>query len=396
MKLSIVAIALTFVAVVVGPNVVHADRMIRILFNNGLDDASSGSCNTADNLKIDTIVTLSGYNITYGKRNLLRSDKKNDLPDDHERELQLWPPKCKNNCAGWATRTCRATDCVGYRRQLGKAATPTNQRGLDSGKSFSCDTQKNYLDTELNKLVTNNLVSASCATWLTKPRNITCYDDVVYGVVEYFKLWKTDTNPKTLVNANYMGQDICRSTELNFEVITNECVDFLLTSLKGPNNYYKEMGEDIVPYMLFGVGNNLPHVGQYNLTALPDGIVEKAKHLTVNVVTGPVEIIKLRDTVAKTIMNHNFTGGNICRSKEFAFEIVVSSCAVSHRSTLTGPGGYSRSITEGGRPFTIFGEGDGVFYGKRLSTVGLYTLTIYPDEVITNHVKTIQFNITNC
>jgi hypothetical protein len=153
---------------------------------------------------------------------------------------------------------------------------------------------------------------------------------------------------------------------------------------------------DIVPYMLFGDGYKLPHLGQYNLTALPDGLVEKAKHLTLNVVTGPVESIKLRDMVAKTIMNHNFTGGNICRSKQFAFEIVVNSCADSHRATLTGPGGYSRSITEEGRPFTIFGEGNGVFYGKRLSTVGLYTLTVYPDQEVSEMVKTIQFNVTNC
>jgi hypothetical protein len=84
MKLSMVAIALTFVAVVVvGPVVVHADRMVRYLFNKGVDDASAGSCNAVDYGKIDTIFTNSAKPSTYGKRNLLRSESTTDL---HENE----------------------------------------------------------------------------------------------------------------------------------------------------------------------------------------------------------------------------------------------------------------------------------------------------------------------
>jgi hypothetical protein len=289
MKLSMVAIALTFVAVVVvGPVVVHADRMVRYLFNNGVDDASAGSCNAVDYGKIDTIFTNSAKPATYGKRNLLRSESTTDLHENEERELQLWHPACKNNCAGWAPTTCRATGCVGYRRQLSKATTATKQRDLQ----VACSTQVNYLNTEFNKLVTNNLVTPSCKTFLSKPRHVECYDDVKYGVVEKFVLWKT-TAPQTVLNSDYTGQNICRSTEITFEAITNDCVDFLLTSIRGPNGYYRESGEYERPFSVFGdkfgVGGNfngvtLPYLGQYTLTALPDGLTEKAKVMTFNII----------------------------------------------------------------------------------------------------------------
>jgi hypothetical protein len=403
MKLSMVTIALTFFAFVFGPVVVHADRMVRFLFNNGVEDASLVGCNADDDVKIDMIFNQSGYDATYVNRNLLRSENKNDLHENHERELQLWHPKCKKECAGWAPRTCRATDCVGYRRQLGKATTAINQRGLQSGKSFSCTTQVNYLHTELNNLVTNNLVSTDCKTLLNKPRNVTCFDDVIYGVVEYFKLWITDTIPQT-VNSNGTDLNVCRSAKFTFEVITNDCVDYVLTSLTGPTNgYYKNSAAFTRPFSIFGdnfntngslIGFKVPYLGQYTITSIPDSIDEKVKVMTFNVVTGPVESIKLWDTAAKTILNSNFTGGNICRNKGFAFEIVVSSCADSLKSTLTGPG-YSKTRWEEVRPF--FGVTKGtVFNGIKLSTVGEYTLTIYPDQEVSNMVKTMKFKIVNC
>jgi hypothetical protein len=403
MKLSLGAIVLTFVVAVLSPTNVCADRMVRVLFNNGFNESDSGSCNTTDDILINTIFTLSGYNATYGRRNLRSMNDHHD--EQQERELQLWPPKCKANCAGWAPTKCRATDCVGYRRQLGAAKSPTNQRELSSGKAFSCTTQVNYLHAELNKLVTNNLVSSSCQTLLSKPRNVTCYDDVIYGVVEYFKLWTTDTAPPTVVNSDYVGQDICKSARVNFEAIANACVDFMLVSVKGPKNYYAERGEYTLPFTVYGDnitvggtlwGVKLPSLGRYELMALPDGLVEKAKNMTFNIVTGPVESIKLWDTAAKTIMNSSFTGGNICRNQEFNFEIVVSPCADSLKAVVTGPSGYLFNRTEYTRPFTAFGDLNGVIFGRKLSTVGEYTLTVYPDQVITDKVAIIKFNITNC
>jgi hypothetical protein len=121
---------------------------------------------------------------------------------------------------------------------------------------------------------------------------VECYDDVKYGVVEKFVLWKT-TTPQTVLNSDYTGQNICRSTEITFEAITNDCVDFLLTSIRGPNNFYRESGEYERPFSVFGDsfgrggnfnGVTLPYLGQYTLTALPDGLTEKAKVMTFNII----------------------------------------------------------------------------------------------------------------
>jgi hypothetical protein len=404
MKYCISAVVFFWLALYAPTTVVTADRMVRVLFNNGIDDGDI--CTVTDNLKIDAIIASSSVSATYNKRNLRSATSYTDhhnpgIVHEHRRELLYYPRYCKKSCAGYVATTCRATNCGGYRRR--RALNETN-RTLQSNGPFNCSRQVKYIETELNKLVENNLTSSSCTKLLAKPRNVTCYDDVIYGVVEYFKLWKTNTVPQTVVDSYYTGQSICRSAEFTFEAITNDCVDFLLTSIKGPNSYYRESGEYTRPFSVFGDsfitggsfnGLKVPYLGRYNLTSLPDGLVEKAKVMTFNVVTGPVESLKLWDTVAKTIMNPNFTGGNICRRKEFAFEIVVNSCADSHRSTLTGPG-YSKSMKEERRPFSIFGEAKGVFNGVTLSTVGEYTLTVYPDQEVSNMVKTIQFNITNC
>ena len=47
---------------------VSADRMVRVLFNGGMDTPES--CSSDDFLKIEYVMYVSGLNTTYNRRNL--------------------------------------------------------------------------------------------------------------------------------------------------------------------------------------------------------------------------------------------------------------------------------------------------------------------------------------
>ena len=380
---------------------VHADRMVRVLFNNGVMDPTSGSCSAADDSLIDAVLTKSSNNSTYTTRKL-RSSSIDDASEVANSHRALWPLYCKKNCAGFTAGTCRATNCVGYRRRQ-LSAHPSREL---AAVSFTCTQQVNYLNQEFTKLVTGNQVSGTCKTLLSKPRNITCYDDVIYGVVEYFKLWNISSTPQTVINSNYLGQDICKSTKLNFEAIANDCVDFMLSSVRGPNNYLAETGEYERPFSVYSdtyaqnglfYGHKLPYLGQYELTALPDGLIEKKKVIKFNVITGAVLAVKLWDTANKVVLNANFTGGNVCNNKFITFEAVLSNCADTVKlSLVSSTAGYTWHKSETATPFTLFSDFNGVYEGRKLTTNGAYTLTIMPDQETSDKVKTINFNVVSC
>jgi hypothetical protein len=397
MKLS--AIVATFILLFHEPATVQADRLVRFLFDDGKDDPNSGNCNAWDNILIDGIITLSGYNFTYARQ--LRSIS------SATRGLQYYPPKCKKNCAGFADGKCKATDCVGYRRVL--AETNNDPRELGSGKSFSCDTQVEYINTELDKLVNNSLVSSSCKKLLSAHRTWDCYDDVIFGVVERMVLWQVSPT-RTIAYSNYSGQSICKNTRVDFEPITNTCVDLLFSTVTGPNNFYKDSNRDdndddkpVATQTVFGSGDGeyesgvvFPFLGAYTIKSVPDGFPEKALTIQFNVVTGPVEAVRLWNTTTKTVIDPNFTGGTLCRNRSFNLEVVLGSCATKFRATLTGPSGYSRSTTDSSRPFSMFGDSYGIFNGRSLWTAGVYNFTIYPDQIMSSEAKSILFNVTNC
>jgi hypothetical protein len=142
---------------------VSADRMIRILFNNGNVLPSNQTCNTADNVKLDQIINsaAAGRNLRTGA-------------DAHR---QLWPAYCERQCAGFVKNTCRASGCKGYRRGLGNFFAEDRDLQLN----MSCDDQIQDISTKLNKLVSNKEVSFNCRALLSAPRNVSCHDDVTYG-----------------------------------------------------------------------------------------------------------------------------------------------------------------------------------------------------------------------
>ena len=383
-----------FTAAIVFFHAVSADRTVVVLYNNGVTTSTSGSCNDADLAKTQAVLEASGLNSTYGKRQL--RTVMNDIDDMTESMLSttgesqraLWPRNCKNDCAGIATGKCQEVGCKGYRRrQLGE----NDDRALLSGAAFTCTQQVDYINAELNKLVTQNLVQADCKTLLSKPRNITCFDDVIYGVVEYFKLWDSASYPYKAIYEYFTGQDVCINKQIAIEAMTNECVDSLRATLRGPNGFYSDVYEWEIPYTAFK--STLPYVGQYELTVLPDDILSKKKILKFNGVSGEtVTAIRLRDVMAQTFLNANFTGGNVCNNKKVNFEAVT--CATSARFALTNTNGYSHSNTESTAPFTVFpGDLYGTDNGQTLQN-GFYTLNIYPNNGST--VKKIQFNVVNC
>jgi hypothetical protein len=398
MKLSATFTALALLHVV--PAMVQADRLVRVLLNDGKIDTDSGSCNDiSDDDLINRIIFASGLNSTY-TRNLRSSSYA-------ERDLQYYPPKCKRVCEGFATGTCRATDCVGYRRNL--AETSDVSRDLSSGKSFSCDTQINYINTELTKLADNNLVTPICKKLLSKNRKWDCYDDVIYGVVERMTLWNVKPT-RTVANSRYTGENICKNTRVDFEPITNSCVNFLFTTVTGPNNFYRDSNRDDhdddesgPTQTVFGADDEddqtgivFPFLGAYTIKSVPDRLPYKSLTIQFNVVTGSVDAVRLWNTTTNTIIDSKFKGGIICSNRNFNLEVVLGSCATSFRATLTGPSGYSRTTTDSGRPFSLFGDNSGVFSGRTLSTLGAYNFTIFPDQIMSSEAKSILFNVANC
>jgi hypothetical protein len=390
MKLSTTFATLALLHVV--PAMVQADRLVRVLLNDGKNDTGSGSCNDInDDDLINRIIFASGLNSTY-TRNLRSSSYV-------ERYMQYYPPKCKRVCEGFATGSCRATDCVGYRRNL--AETSDVSRDLVSGKSFSCDAQIYYIDTELDNLADNNLVTPICKKLLSKHRKWDCYDDVIYGVVERMVLWQVSPT-QTVLDSQYSGQNICINNRFDFEPVTNSCVDVLVSTVTGPNDFYKNStisnsnGVSVIK-TVFGSESGVlfPTVGAYTIETVPDGFQNKALTIPFSVVSGEVEVVRLWNITTKTIIDSNFTGGFICRSKKFNLEVVVGGCATKFRATLTGPG-YSKSTTSSNRPFSMFGGSTGNFKEGSLSTAGLYNFTIYPDQIVSPDVKSILFQVVTC
>jgi hypothetical protein len=394
MKFSTIVTALAMVLHV--PVTVNADRLVRFLFNDGKNDTDSGSCNMMDDILVDGIITLSGYNFTYARK--LRSSSY------ATRNLQYYPPKCRRVCEGFADGTCRATDCVGYRRNL--AETSDVSRDLSSGKSFSCDTQVNFINTELDKLVNNSLVSVSCQTLLSKKRRWDCYDDVIYGVVERMVLWQVNTS-RTIANSNFSGQSICSNTRVDFEPITNTCVDVLFSTVTGPNGFYKNSTRSdfhVTPITksIFGSENPqesgivFPFPGEYTVRSVPDGLQYKAMTIPFTVMTSSVQEIRLWNTNANTIIASNFSSVALCRGRNFNLEFLLSDCSNSVMAILVGPTGRVRQFTDTARPFSLFGEADGKLIGKALFTNGVHNLTIYPDQIMSDQGKSILLHVSTC
>ena len=226
---------------------------MRILLNNGQNLPTNQTCNSADNVKIDQIL-----NATTLRRNL-RNENRN-------KDRKLWPAYCKNNCAGFAQNTCRATGCKGYRRDL--------EEDRDLQSTMNCTAQIKDINTKLTQLVTNRQVTSNCRALLNAPRNISCYDDVIYGQVEYMKVW--DTRGVVVLDGT-PGMTFCRGPLFNVEVVVNNCVDRLDTVVTGPSGFNIATTTYNFPYLGTIDGNVFYQTGKYTVITTPDGFPHKAK-----------------------------------------------------------------------------------------------------------------------
>ena len=136
-------------------------------------------------------------------------------------------------------------------------------------------------------------VTESCQRFLNPMyRTVTCFDNVIYGVVENVRLWNMSaslTKP-VLISDNLTDKfSICKSFIFNIEAMVNNCVDFVNFKVEGPN-FSRDHTEDDVPYSLFGdsdtnvmYGKKVYYSGLYNLTVIPDGIISKMRTIQLNV-----------------------------------------------------------------------------------------------------------------
>jgi hypothetical protein len=284
------------VSIMVGA--VNADQMVRVIFNNGVTPTEATFCDVSDSLKIDfafrpivRVRYLRETTETMVDTNVESTDI--EIVDTHV-DRELWPAYCKNNCAGYAPGTCRATGCVGYRR-----------RDRRQAQTLSCSDHSLQINALLDDVMTK--VSSTCAVFLNPVnRKTECYDDVIYGVVENFVLWKSPTfNTVSLTQALTQavtfvkdlvslgpvvdGFTICHYDRINIEAVVNSCVKTVTSTLTGPNGFTATRTDNQLPYTIFGedslipTGRNLPVAGTYTFTAVPDNFDYKKMSITFRV-----------------------------------------------------------------------------------------------------------------
>jgi hypothetical protein len=230
------------------------------------------TCNSlTDSLILDVL-----FNTT-ARRNLrVHSRSNEELIGEIDTDRELYPIYCRDYCRGYAKGTCRATNCLGFRREL---TSP-----ISNPYNVTCPTRISSMNATLNTLVATGAVSSSCRRLLKKPRIFECYDDVVYGEIESIQVY--DKN-NTLINKQNSVLNICRSATFRVEVRVNECVEKLLTNITGPSGklYSLPSGSKFPFYFIWYIFPGFPlfHLGSYKFQYIPDDIVNKSKSLLLDV-----------------------------------------------------------------------------------------------------------------
>lgn len=275
--------------------VVKAETMLRMILNNGIADPSL-SCSAADNVLLSQVFDrpLNRRKLRSGKT----LDQAVDLPINYiqdveqafhineDRELYTFGSAayCKDECRLVASGYCWKSGCTWYnkRRQMQNYG-----KGFLSN-STSCRTTADSISSDLAYLVNQSMVSSSCMALLKAPRTIECFEDVMYGIVEAFKVVDatTDTLMIPFLDAR---QTICNINSFNFQVSVNPCVNSVnITFYNRKANYYRSVIRDTTvtgKYTLFGMvgtsrenfnGEAIP-LGNYTIEATPDGNTNKTR-----------------------------------------------------------------------------------------------------------------------
>jgi hypothetical protein len=289
--------------------VIVKERMVRFLFNNGNTPSSSQTCTSQDNAKIDEIFKYrysrrylrsaeNMVNETAARNYYLTNETTFTNPPDFlvngtvSRELQTYPRYCQNNCAGYKAGCCRATNCIGYRRELKNEKFEHRDRDLQVA---DCSTVLTAIQNKLNNLVWNNQVSSSCKNYINAPIIKTCTDDVVYGVLEGVKVWEVSNPSSPTLLGSFDANSIplskngmpasrisfCRSKKITIEAVMNPCV--LITSfwMYYQSDWYSppvhvNNEQKSLPFSLYGNSNGQMNgkqwlkAGWYSLDIKPD------------------------------------------------------------------------------------------------------------------------------
>jgi hypothetical protein len=197
-----------------------AENQVRILLNNGAAAASDMSCSSADMILVLKSLLFTRRNLRQGK-NKVDEPQSNDVDASYDsgRKLSVvfYPASCKTTCQGFATGTCVAPACKGYRREMkglendrelqvsssssssssssgsgvkstsfaaSSSSTNSNGTSTSSGISMStstnvdsstwCNTAASNVNMFLDLLLSGGMVSSSCAKLLRAPRSVNC------------------------------------------------------------------------------------------------------------------------------------------------------------------------------------------------------------------------------
>jgi hypothetical protein len=109
-----------------------------------------------------------------------------------------------------------------------------------------------------------------------------------------------------------------------------------------------------------------------------------------------VRLWNLTNSTSPALLTNTMTNSvSICTSMVFTIEANANTCVDYIQFQLMGPGGSNMTRIENNKPFSLFGNAGEILYGKRLASVGNYTLTMIPDQNQTK-TKVINFRVKQC
>jgi hypothetical protein len=392
---------------------IDAKLIMTILLNNGV--APNGAfCSNSDLQKMMDVLDaaeISGLGRTdYGRR--LRGSSNSS---EHEaRDLQKYPAKCKQNCKGYATGTCIARECLGYRRNeraLTQSSIHDNPRELQP----ECAAGLADLNNDINVLLPQ--LSSSCRPIVQSSRSVTCFDDVRYAEIESFTLWNADTD--TIIKEKVKnGDSFCyRDSALTIEAIPNACVETLIFWLGGPRQGYNDAWGIEGPYTMFHFnsatdyrGENFPvgcyevgtHIPSSKMTqptlkfriekcppnGIPTGIADNTKAV--------VQSFTLWNSDTMKVVKENVKNGDsFCyTNSKLTIEALPNACVTTVEFWLDGPqGGQNQAFGNEG-PYTLYHFYSQTQYMGETLPVGSYTLYTHIPESAKR--QTLTFRIKKC
>jgi hypothetical protein len=247
------------------PTLVTAKVKLRVLLNNGAPFPESQMCTDSEIDFIDqTIMAAASEN----RRRTLRGDNNEDKSD-----RTLWLARCANDCRGFTRGTCYVSGCYGYRRDMQEA---TLQK--------TCSTHMLNVNAALDALMApESVLTEACRSTLTVNRDVACYDDVIFGVVENIRL--LDGTTSAVLHEKFAsGSEICVNSPFSFEVIANACVEKVAFSfMRGVSQQSMTTLEKTFPFSL--ASTELPkETGKHYLILTPDNDTTKTMQLEFSIV----------------------------------------------------------------------------------------------------------------